>query len=278
GEEVGAGRGEEGRVGSPRAGAGDRVLAGAGRPDGRAARGVFAAEPLELAGIAQELDDLLEILLRLVNARHILEGHAPVRLSQKLRTRLAEAERLAACTLHLPRQENPYADERDERQPRDQELQEPGYVVLQRTRRDRYALVVEPLDQGRVVRGVGLELPAVREGAVNLRALDHDLLDPILIDLVQKLREGDFGRLRALARILEHREQGQEQQDDNDPQREIPQIGVHALRPLWRAGQPDKLFRAGGPLLPARHVARQVIADSRPAPPPTFLPRRQLPT
>jgi hypothetical protein len=65
---------------------------------------------------------------------------------------------------------------------------------------------------------------------------------------------------------LEDREQGQEQQDDNDPQREIPQIGVHALRPLWRAGRPDSLlFSAGGLVLPASHIACRAMADSGPS-------------
>jgi hypothetical protein len=47
------------------------------------------------------------------------------------------------------------------------------------------------------------------------------------VDLGQKLGEGDVLRGSALTRILEEREQGQQQQDNNDPQSEIAQIGVH---------------------------------------------------
>src|SRR5439155_20373334 len=94
--EVGAGNGEERHVGF----AGDRTreqgLAGAGRSDEQHAARNATAEPLELSGIAQELDDLLKVLLGLIDAGHVLEGHAPMRLGQKLRPAFAEAERLAA--------------------------------------------------------------------------------------------------------------------------------------------------------------------------------------
>ena len=113
---------------------------------------------------------------------------------------LAEAERLAAGALHLPRQENPHADQRDERQPRDQQRHEPRHVVLLRARGDRHALAVEPLDQARVVRRIGLEAAAVGEGAVDFRPLDQDVAHAALIDLVQELREGDVLRGGALAR------------------------------------------------------------------------------
>jgi hypothetical protein len=64
------------------------------------------------------------------------------------------------------------------------------------------ALAVEPLDQRRIVRRVGLERPAVGEAAVNLRALDQDVAHPALFDLVQKLRERNVLRRLALVRVL----------------------------------------------------------------------------
>lgn len=69
---------------------------------------------------SQELDDLLQVLLGLIDARDVLEGDAAVGLRQHLGARLAETHRLAGTALHLARQKNPHADERDERQPRDQ--------------------------------------------------------------------------------------------------------------------------------------------------------------
>src|SRR5205085_3557959 len=51
-----------------------------------------AAEALEFSGIAQELDDLLQILLGLINARDVFERDAAMRFGQKLGPALAEAE------------------------------------------------------------------------------------------------------------------------------------------------------------------------------------------
>ena len=234
-DEVGARDREERHVGFAGDGARNQRLAGAGRADQQHAARDLAAEALELSGIAQEVDDLLQILLGLVHARDVLEGDAAMGLGQQLCARLAEAERLAAGALHLPRQEYPDADQRDERQIRQQERHEPRHVALLGAGGDRDALAVEALDQRRIVGGVGLEAAAVGEGAVDLRPLDQDVAHAAVLDLVEELRERDFLRLGALARILEQREQRQQQQDDDDPKGEIAQIGVHSARSLCPA-------------------------------------------
>ena len=146
-DEVGARNGEERHVGFAGDRARDQRLAGAGRADQQHAARNLAAEALEFSGVAQELDDLLQVLLGLVDAGDVLERDAAMRLGEQLGARLAEAERLAAGALHLPRQEYPHADQRDERQPRDQQRHEPWHVVLLRARGDRDALAVEPLDK-----------------------------------------------------------------------------------------------------------------------------------
>ena len=227
-DEVGAGDREERHVGLTGNGARNQRLAGAGRADEQHAARNLAAEPLEFSGVAQELDDLLQVLLGFVDARDVLEGDAAVRLGQKLCPRLAEAERLAAGALHLPGQENPHADQRDERQPRQQQRHEPRHVVLLGARGDRDALAVEALDQGRIRRGIGLEAAAVGEVAVDFRALDQDVANAALLHLVEELRERDFLRLGPLARVLEQGEQRQQQQDDDDPKGEVAQICVHS--------------------------------------------------
>ena len=146
-DEVGARDGEERHIGLAGDGARQQRLAGAGRADQQQAARNAAAEPLEFARVAQELDDLLQIELGLVDAGHIVEGDAAMRLGQKLCARLAEAERFAAGALHLSRQENPHADQRDEGQPGDQQRHEPGHILGLRPRRNRDALVVEALNQ-----------------------------------------------------------------------------------------------------------------------------------
>ena len=108
---------KNGTLASPATARAISVLPVPGGPTSSTPRGMLAAEPLELAGIAQEFDDLLQVLLGLVDAGDVLEGDAAMRLGQKLGARLAEAQRLAAGALHLARQEYPHADQRDERQP-----------------------------------------------------------------------------------------------------------------------------------------------------------------
>jgi hypothetical protein len=226
-DEVGARNGEERHVGFARDRARDQRFTGARRADQQHAARNASAKPLELAGITQELDDLLQILLGLVDAGDILERHAAMRLGQHFRTRFAEAHRLARAALHLPRQKHPDADERDERQPRNQQRHKPRHIVARRLGRDGDLAVIEALDQRRVVRRVGLEAAAGGIGAVNFRTLDHDVADLARIDIRQKLRERNVLGGRALARILKQRKQRQQQQDNNDPQGEIAQIGVH---------------------------------------------------
>ena len=226
-DEVGARDGEERNVGL----AGDRAreqrLAGAGRTDQQHAARNAAAESLELARVAQELDDLLQVELGLVDAGDVLERHAAMRLGQQLGAALAKAERLAARALHLPRQKDPHADQGDEGQPGNEQLHEPGHVVLRRARRDAHALVVEALHQRGITRRVGIERAPVRERAMDVRPLDHHIAHAALVNLVEQLREGDVRRNRTLTWILEYREEREQQQNDDHPEGEVSQIGVH---------------------------------------------------
>ena len=241
-DEVGTGNGEERHVGFAGDGAREQRLAGAGRADQQQAARNAPAEPLEFAGIAQEFDDLLQIELGLVDTGHVFKGDAAVRLGQKLRPRFAEAERLAAGALHLARQENPDADQRDKRQPGNQERHEPGHVLGLRPRRDRDALIIKTLNEARIARRIGLEAAAVGEGAVDFRPLDQDVAHAALIDFTQKLRERDVLRGGVRAGILEQREQRKQQQDNDDPQREIPKIGVHRMSSAGDRPAPDGLL------------------------------------
>ncbi len=134
---------------------------------------------------------------------------------------------------------------RDERQPGNQQRHEPRHVVAQRTRRDRHALVIEALHQRRVARRIALEGAAVGEVAVDFGALDQDVTDAALVDLVEQLREGNVLRGGVLARILKQREQCKQQQDNDDPQGEIAQIGVHLMSLTPDRAESGGLMRAG---------------------------------
>src|SRR5262249_9985669 len=142
-----------------------------------------AAKPLEFCRVAQEFDDLLEIEFGFVDTRNVLEGDATMRFGEQLGAAFTEAERLAAGALHLPRQENPHADQRDEWQPRDQQRNEPRHVVRLRARSDLHTFIVEALNQRWIARRVGLEGASVGIGAVNFRTLDEHVAHPALVDV-----------------------------------------------------------------------------------------------
>jgi hypothetical protein len=152
--------------------AGDRAreqrLAGAGRTDQQHALRDPAAEARELLRLAQELDDLLELDLRFLDARDVLERHAVLVLGEQPRARLAEAHRLAAAGLHLADEEDPQPDDQQQREPHDQDLAPEARLGL-RPRVDRGDVTRElreqPLgDRGRVAREVlaALSLPLIR--------------------------------------------------------------------------------------------------------------------
>src|SRR6202034_3244694 len=200
---------KKGTLASPATARAISVLPVPGGPPRSTPRRTRPAEPLILAGVAQEFDDLLQVLLGLVDAGHILERHAAMRFGQHLGARLAKTHRLAGAALHLARQENPHADQRNEGQPRHQQRDEPRHVVTRRLRGDRDLAVIQARHQRRIVRRIGLEARAIGEGAVNFRALDHDVAHMIGVDLGQKLGKGDVLGGGALTRILEEREQAQ---------------------------------------------------------------------
>jgi hypothetical protein len=102
-DEVGTGNGEERHVRLAGDRARDQRLAGARRADEEHAARNASAQALEFAGIAQEFDDLLQILLGFVDAGDVVKRDAAMRFRQQLCARLAEAERLAARPLHLAR-------------------------------------------------------------------------------------------------------------------------------------------------------------------------------
>src|SRR3546814_18824070 len=76
-DEVGAGDGEERHVGLAGDGAGEQRLAGARRADQQTDLRDLAAEALELLRVPQDLDDLLQLLLRPVHAGAVVHGYAP---------------------------------------------------------------------------------------------------------------------------------------------------------------------------------------------------------
>src|SRR5207245_10763726 len=86
------------------------------------ALGNVPAELGELLRVLEEGDDLLELLLRLVDAGDVGEGDLVVVLGEQLRLALAEAHRLAASRLQLAHEEDEEDAEDAERHPGDEDM------------------------------------------------------------------------------------------------------------------------------------------------------------
>jgi hypothetical protein len=135
-DEVGAGDREERHARLARDRAREERLTGAGRPVEQHALRDPRAERLELLRVLEELLDLLELLHRLVHSGHVLEADLRRVRRHPLRARLAEAHHLRAAALHLVHQEDPEAEQEDERQ-------EPGQDRPPGRRADALRVVVD---------------------------------------------------------------------------------------------------------------------------------------
>ena len=195
--EVRTGDGEEGDVGFARDRACEQGLAGSRRPDEQHALGDAAAEALELLGLAQELDDFLELFLGFVYARDILEGNLFLLHGEQAGARLAEAHGLVSAGLHLAHHKQEQAEQDDHGQDADDGLQPEGLALI--LVRDGDAVLAHGLVKFRVVgRGEGggddgvedlLALVFVVRG--NLSVGHGDVGDFAGIDVVLELRGAD---------------------------------------------------------------------------------------
>ena len=226
-DEIGAADGEEGHVGLAGHGPGQQGLACPRRADEQHALGDAAAEPLELARLLEELDDLAELGFGLLDAGDVLEGQLLLLAGEELGPALAEGHGLVAAGLHLAHHEDPEEDHQEYREPADEDREEgtAGAVLDD----DVDLVLAEDLDQVGVSRGQdGLEGLAVREPAADLVLLDRDLFDLALLDLGHELRESDV--LLGQGRGLEEAPEGDDDDPGGDPEKEALHRSILSLR------------------------------------------------
>src|SRR5690606_9151516 len=166
-------------------------------------------------------------------------------LAEQPRAALAERHRAAAAagTLHLAHEINPNADEQQDRERRDEELQQER-LLLRRTRVDDDSVLLQRADKCSVVR-----LGAVRQKrpfiagtlASDRLALERDLVDGAVLDICQERGIRDRGYPRAARpKALEDRQQhDRDDYPQNDVLRQIvqnvtSQAGSGLRRPLVR--------------------------------------------
>ena len=214
----------------------EQRLAGTGRPVQQDALRDLRAEGLVAARVLQEVLDLVQLLDRLVRARHVRERRLRHVLVELLRARLAEAHHAVPATLgvvHHPEQDEQHQAQRDEvDQHRDQErLLAHGGVELGLVR--RLLQRREDLRAGvdRVLRD---DLRAAVDGLVQRQAealflvFDQRLADVAALDLRQRDRRGLL--LEATRVVEEHAEREVDQDRGEDPDQWIAEqtLAVHA--------------------------------------------------
>ena len=193
----------------------------------------LSAQLLELGGLLQEVDDLRQLVLGFLAARHVLErGFLLVRREQ-LRAGLSERHRPVPARLHLPHDEDPQADQEQDRRPLQDDDEERAFarlfgrdldVSLQQVGRE---VVVD----GRV--GADARLASLGRAlleAADLLPADGDAVEVALLHHLQELAEGD-GRRRGLAVVHDLEEQQDDHQDDH-PEKNVLDGCVHVFAPF----------------------------------------------
>ena len=221
--EVGARNVEERHTRLARDGAAEQGLTRTGRTDHQGALRDLAAQALEFRRVLQEVDDLRQLFLRLVHAGDVIEGHAVLVLGHHLGLGLAKAHGPAGAALHLTHEEDPDADQQQDRQAVQEQAQQAAAGGLHV---DVRALRFQALDQVFLIAGrhgrerlarVVLDLDG---GAAKCRSLDLAGVHPL-----QQLGIGDLaGRASRLTAAGHHAVQPDEHDNNDAPNGEITQV------------------------------------------------------
>ena len=103
-----------------------------GRADEEDAFGNAAAEVRVFLGILQELDDLFQLVFRLVDARDIQKTHLHFIVRVDLRAAAGEGHHAAFRAAHSSEEESPDGDEEDQRENPAQHFRQPAAGHLAR--------------------------------------------------------------------------------------------------------------------------------------------------
>ena len=220
--EVRAGDGEERHLRFAGDGARQQRLAGAGRADHQRAARDAPAQALELARVAQELDQLLHVFLGLVDAGDIREGGLDLFLGEQARLALAEGHRVAApaeAALHLPHQQHEHGDDDENGEAGDEQLR-PEALLLRLLAFHVDVGVEQVVEQLRVAHGWQhhAELLVVVARRQHFRALEGDRGDMTVAHLLDERR---VGLLALLVDDVEGVEDRHQNDTDDQPKQKI---------------------------------------------------------
>jgi len=191
-DEIGSRDGEEGDVGLAGDGLGQQGFSRARRADEQDALGDFAAQALELLGLLEELDDLLQLVLGLLDAGDVLEGELVAVAGEQAGLALAEGEGLVAAL--LAHDHHPEDDEDDEGGPGEEDAQ--PLVLVQLLHVDVDLVLAQAVDQIGIIDGNGGLVARVGAAVLQVHvAADHVAGDAgagdlVVLHLVHELGEG----------------------------------------------------------------------------------------
>ena len=220
--EIRAGDGEKRHLGLTGDSLRQQRLAGTGLAHHQYAARYAPAQFLEAAGIAQELDQFLDVLLGLVHPRHIGEGGGDLVFTQQPRLALAKAHGAAATTaaaLHLAHEEHEYGDDDQDGEAGHQQLG-PDTLLFRLAAHHFDVVFQQVVDQlGILDHGAdGLKAGAVVTLTGNGKAVHHDFLHLLGLDFLDEL---GISHLLGLALHIEVVEDRQQNRSDHQPEQQI---------------------------------------------------------
>jgi len=178
-------------------------------------------------GVPEKIDNLLQLGLGFVNARHILEGHLGLSTLAELCPSFAKGKRPAlASHLHLPHEKNPDADEQKHREPGNKEGEVPG-GPLRLLHRDIHPVLAEHGNQLGIGRDDCGEGSAILVGAQDFLPLNGHPADVPGLNAGPELA---VGLLAVLAlRLVKNIEKQNHGQADDQPHTQILVKGIQRI-------------------------------------------------
>ena len=166
------------------------------------------AEPLELAWIAQELNEFMHVVLRFIDTGHIGKRGLDLVVRKQPGLALAKCHRATApagAALHLAHEQHEHRDDDEDREAGDQQLH-PDALLFRQFGAELHLMRGKVIDELRIIhRGpIRDELTTGRPLATDHRALKRHLGDLLVTNSRQKLRIAEFIGLRLRAEVGEH--------------------------------------------------------------------------
>ncbi|MNS85965.1 hypothetical protein D3C72_1198470 [compost metagenome] len=179
---------EERHLGFTGDGLGQQRLAGTGRTHHQHAARDTAAQLLELAGVAQEIDQFLDVFLGFIAASDVGKGDLIGVFVEHAGARFAEAECAAlTAALHLSHEEYPHADQQQHGEPRHEDAHQQR-LLFARLARNLDAVLQQIGNHPEVARRSQRIGAARVRGDVQHIALNVDLADTSRLGVVHELR------------------------------------------------------------------------------------------